>query len=59
MGSPLRNDKTTMPPKKTPSTDKLEQMNAELQREREQRAQDIGSARSNCFRGSVRGAAAN
>ena len=29
-----------MPPKKTPSTDKLEQMNAQLQREREQRARD-------------------
>ena len=29
-----------MPPKKTPPTDKLEQMNAQLQREREQRARD-------------------
>ena len=29
-----------MPPKKPPAADKLEQMNAQLQREREQRARD-------------------
>jgi hypothetical protein len=29
-----------MPPKKTPPTDKLEQMNAQLRREREQRSRD-------------------